>query len=99
MNNKLLTKHHFEFLSLKGGCTGLSEATLVKMPHCWKSHVLAQLDDNYRAMFFARADGLHAVMLGSFPGLNQLLFLFQNSLHLNDKTWKANCSFFKTLIC
>ena len=24
-------------LSLKGGCTGLSESTLVKMPHCWKS--------------------------------------------------------------
>ena len=36
---KLLT----EFLSLKGGCTGLSESTLVKMPHCWKSHALAQI--------------------------------------------------------
>ena len=35
---KLLTEHHLEFLSLKVGCTGLS-ATLVKMPHCWKSHV------------------------------------------------------------
>ena len=38
---KLLTEHHLEFLSLKGGCTGLSESTLVKMPHCWKSHVAA----------------------------------------------------------
>ena len=28
-----------EFLSLKGGCTGSSESTLVKMPHGWKSHV------------------------------------------------------------
>ena len=36
---KLLTEHHLEFLSLKGGCTGSSESTLVKMPHCWKSHV------------------------------------------------------------
>ena len=36
MNIKLLTEHHFEFVSLKGGCTGLSESTLVKMPHCWK---------------------------------------------------------------
>ena len=34
---KLLTEHHLEFLSLKGGCTGLSESTLVKMPYCWKS--------------------------------------------------------------
>ena len=40
---KLLTENHLEFLSLKGGCTGLSEPTLVKMPHCWKSHVTAQL--------------------------------------------------------
>ena len=36
---KLLTEHHLEFLSLKGGCTGSFESTLVKMPHCWKSHV------------------------------------------------------------
>ena len=40
---KLLTEHHLEFLRLKGGCTGLSELTLVKKPHCWKSHVMAQL--------------------------------------------------------
>ena len=40
---KLLTKHHLEFLSLKGGCRGLSESTLVKMPHCWKSHVATQI--------------------------------------------------------
>ena len=40
---KLLTKHHLEVLSLKGGCTGLFESTLVKMPHCWKSHVMAQI--------------------------------------------------------
>ena len=40
---KLLTAHHFEFQNFKGGCTGLSESTLVKMPHCWKSHVTAHL--------------------------------------------------------
>ena len=39
---KLLTEHHLEFLSLKGGCTGSSESTLVKMSNCWKSHALAQ---------------------------------------------------------
>ena len=40
---KLLTEHHLEFLSLKGGCRGSSESTHVKMLHCWKSHVLAQI--------------------------------------------------------
>ena len=43
MTVKLLTKQHLEFLSLKGGRTGSSESTLVEMPHCWKSHVAAQL--------------------------------------------------------
>ena len=43
MNIKLMTKLHLESLSLKGGCTGSSESTLVKMPHCWKSHVTAQI--------------------------------------------------------
>ena len=38
---KLLTEHPLEFLSLKGGCTGSSESTLVKMPHCWKSRATA----------------------------------------------------------
>ena len=28
---KLLTEQHLEFLSLKGGCTGSSESTLVKI--------------------------------------------------------------------
>ena len=34
---KLLTEHYLEVLSLKGGCRGSYESTLVKMPHCWKS--------------------------------------------------------------
>ena len=49
MNIELLTEHRLEFLSLKGGCTGWSESTRVKMPHCWKSQVTAQL----RACTFA----------------------------------------------
>ena len=40
---KLLTEHHLAFLSLNGGCIGSSESTLVKTPHCWKSHVVAQI--------------------------------------------------------
>ena len=46
MTVRLLTEHHLEFLSFKGGCTGWSESTLVEKPHCWKSHVTAQLCNN-----------------------------------------------------
>ena len=31
------------FLRSKGGCTGSVESTLVKKPHCWKSHVAAHM--------------------------------------------------------
>ena len=40
---KLLTEHHLEFLSLKGGCRGTSESTLVKMSN-WKSHSAAHIE-------------------------------------------------------
>ena len=40
---KLLTEHHLAFLSLKGGCRGISESTLIKMSNCWKSRVAAYL--------------------------------------------------------
>ena len=43
LNVKLLIEHHLECISLKGGCTGSYESTLVKMPHCWKSHATAQI--------------------------------------------------------
>ena len=38
---RLLNELHLKFLSLIGarGYTGSSESALVKMPHCWKSHV------------------------------------------------------------
>ena len=34
MSVKLLTEHRMELVSLKEGCTGSSESTLVRMPHC-----------------------------------------------------------------
>ena len=40
MSVKLLAKQHWEFLSFKGGCTGSSESTLVKLHHCCKSHIV-----------------------------------------------------------
>ena len=36
MSVKVLTEHHLDFLSLRGGCTGSSESTHVKIPYCWK---------------------------------------------------------------
>ena len=48
MTVKLVTEHHLEFLSLKGGCTGSSESTLLKMPHGWKSYVAAQVYPNQK---------------------------------------------------
>ena len=52
MSVNLLTEHHLEFLSLKGGCTGSSESTLVKMPHCWKSrhgsNMVVRADNHYQ---------------------------------------------------
>ena len=53
---KLLTEHHLEFLSLKGGCRGSSTQNAinyVKIPHCWKSHAMAQLLF-FNALMFAR---------------------------------------------
>ena len=44
---KLLTEHHLEFLSFKGGCRGSSESTLVKMSNCWKSHAGAHTNGSW----------------------------------------------------
>ena len=48
---KLLTEHHLRFLSLKGGCRGSSESTLVKMSNCLKSHATAHIECSV-AFFF-----------------------------------------------
>ena len=41
MTAELLTEYHSKLLSLTEGCTGSSESTHLKMPHCWKSCVAA----------------------------------------------------------
>ena len=72
LSDKLLTEHHLEFLSLKGGCIGSCEPTLVKMPHCWKSHVTAHLCNNiyfkctadiiyYKSKQFGSSDLVHII--------------------------------------
>ena len=43
MTVKLLIEHLLGFLSLKGDCTSSSESIIIKMSHCWKSHIAAQI--------------------------------------------------------
>ena len=43
MSIKLQTERRLELLSFKGGYTGPSESTLIKMLYCWKSHAAAQI--------------------------------------------------------
>ena len=66
---KLLTEHHLEFLSLKGGCRGSSEPTLVKMSNCGKSHAAAHIimavNDRINKMIYA--DRKYSVQTGLCP--------------------------------
>ena len=43
MDFQLLTEQRLGFLCWKEGCTGSSKSTLVKIPHSWKSCVVAQM--------------------------------------------------------
>ena len=71
---KLLTEHHLEFLSVKGGCRGLSEYSLVKMSKCWKSHALAHF------VLISRHEQLINILIGLLNIINLVcIFLF---LHL-----------------
>ena len=47
MSVKLLTEQCLKIVSLKGGSTCSSEATLVKVSHCWKSRVTAHILSPY----------------------------------------------------
>ena len=72
MSVKLLTEHHLEFLSWIGGCTDSFESTHVKMPHCWKSSVTAQMIvlSFFIKKFFALALLIQQqiILLIEFPG-------------------------------
>ena len=70
---QLLTEHHLEFLSLKGGYKGTSESTLVKVSNCWKSHATAHLLNSLRK---------RDKMLGK----PRILSLFPNSFNKFNKT-------------
>ena len=71
MSVKLLTEHHFEFLSLTGCFTGSSEATLVKIPNCWKSRVTAHIHLKMPFCWFCHAASLvlFTAMMTADPNL------------------------------
>ena len=66
MSVKLLTEHRLEFVSLKGGCTGSSESTLVNM-HCVAAqfmiywlHSYLKEKETFRQVFHACSAPFHA---------------------------------------
>ena len=71
---KLLTEHHLEFLSLKGGCTGSFESSLVKMPQCWKSPFTSHMID-----WGSKGSNLQ-LLVYKVTGLSTTLMLF-TTLH------------------
>ena len=54
MSVELLAEHYLEFLSVKGGCTGLSDSTLVKMSHWWKARVATQIKIFYNFILWGQ---------------------------------------------
>ena len=84
MIEKLLTEHHLEFLSLIGGCRGSSEYTLVKMPHCWKSHVMAQL--------FIKQDGSRIPKIRLNMQCTGFVMLQLSNCCLEDLNAWSNCN-------
>ena len=89
MNIKLLTKHHLEFLSLKGGCTDSPETKLVKMPHCWKITC-------YASFKFSIAVYLVCYQCEHLPGANSFSSISGTSSPFFSKsirTWVENLAF------
>ena len=66
---KLLTEQHLEFLSFKGGFTGSYESTFVKMPHCLKSRVTAQVSSHTVDKCIGnKIPSLASILMQSEPG-------------------------------
>ena len=75
---KLLTEHHLECLSLKGGCRGSSESTHVKMPHCWKSHAIQLISrvSQFIPLKYATDNSFNSLPTGQFCMLFVTILLF-----------------------
>ena len=97
---KLLTEHYVEFLSWQGGCTGTSETTNVKMPHCWKSHATAQMlikTLTHRSLPSTwiicqschRCSSFISIEAGSYRSRKHMTYLCKQSLLYRQK-WNPN---------
>ena len=76
---KLLVELNLVFLSITGGCTGSSESTLVKMAHCWKSHVTVQIFLNTRPLRQSVTCLATDTCLASDPGVRNLIAARSNT--------------------
>ena len=86
MSVKLLTEHHLEFLSLKGGFTGSYESSHIKMPHCWKSHVTAHIITLISVNIVPSLNVLRLASITNFPSCHVINIC--GTVHLNIY-WKA----------
>ena len=77
---KLLFELNLVFLSITGGCTGSSESTLVKMAHCWKSHVTVQIFLNTGPRRQSVTCLATDACLASDPGVPNLIAARSNTL-------------------
>ena len=74
----------------------LSESTLVKIPHCWISHVTAQIpldSDRLKGRSGVYKEKLTSVLAfsvlhSSCEDLQELLWLISNLIGLSNKLWK-----------
>ena len=86
MSVKLLTERHLKFLSLKGGCKGSVKSRLVKMPHCWKSHVTAHIISSGRTNQYIK--GLTAMLSCLGPYMSN--YKAPNKIFKKDGKWWQN---------
>ena len=83
---KLLTEHNLEFLSLRGGCTGSSKSTLVKMSNCWKSHAAAHI------MLLIKQFCIGSVTADQGPVTKQIQNQLINDIFINELSTDTNIS-------
>ena len=79
---KLLTEHHLEILSLSGGCTGSSESTFVKMPHCWTpdAQITFFFQNTENEVCCAYSQQLPAAKIKHFPENKKQRYVMTSSL-------------------
>ena len=87
---KLLTEQH-GVSKLTGGCTGSSEYTLVKMPHCWKSHVRAQILFDIRIINELPTANKNTTMLCAISITSTLIILNFGQLIPTSQSYAFHC--------